>query len=268
MTARVSPLAALIAVIALPWLHCAPRANAQEDVPQAEDEDVLDADELDALFRELEAGPTEDEPIESEAVQPTSPTVDDTSEETPTRRQATRLRPGEDPAEESGPAIGPDNDQDTEGSSDTLDTESGIDDTAIDESDASGVMVPREAFRQQPVVRLRGLDKITGRYSDLQTETGNPIIFGTLEVTVDACFDTPPEYPREAAAFLQVKSLRPIAPESMPVDVATRLESLPENAPERDTPVVFSGWMYASSPGLNALEHPVYDIWVMSCSAS
>ena len=57
------------------------------------------------------------------------------------------------------------------------------------------------------------------------------------------CHKTPPEEPPESAAFLEIVDVRPDSPEVL----------------------LFSGWMFASSPAISALEHPVYDVWVVDC---
>ena len=100
---------------------------------------------------------------------------------------------------------------------------------------------------------LRALDKITGRSTDIVVKVGEPVVFGSLNIELKACFQTPPEEVPESAAFLKVSSILPMADE--------------ETDEVKQSPVVFSGWMYASSPGLSALEHPVYDIWVIRCTA-
>ncbi len=105
-------------------------------------------------------------------------------------------------------------------------------------------------WRQYETATLRGLDKITGRSTDLEMRVGETRIFGALEVNLQVCFQTPPDFPPESAAFLQIDTVRPAGMD-------------PEA--EHDGQV-FSGWMFASSPGLNALEHPVYDIWVIRCA--
>lgn len=111
--------------------------------------------------------------------------------------------------------------------------------------------------------RLRALDKITGGSTDIIARVGEPVTFGSLIVEVKTCFQAPPEEVPESAAFLKIVSTRPVG--------AQTLERMQETPPARDgeeeKPVLFSGWMYASSPGLNALEHPVYDIWVIRCTA-
>lgn len=93
------------------------------------------------------------------------------------------------------------------------------------------------------VVVLQGLDKVTARVSPVRAALGEPVRFGTLEITVEACLETPPTEPPESAAFLAIRDLPP-AQEPSPV---------------------FSGWMFASTPALSALEHPVYDVWVVDC---
>ncbi len=275
----------LIAAVSLALLDAgAPKAQEQEPPVS---EETLGEDDLDALFRELEedVAPPYEPPMEAAPDvmddEPLDPPVEFGEEDTgdapgaetgetvePERRQAIRLRPGasaEADAEEPDAATDADASEDGE----IVEGETAGEDVGSEDVGATqGVMIPREAFIQQPGAELRALDKITGRYVDLSVENGQPVIFGTLEVTVETCFDTPPELPREASAFVKVKSLRPIAPESMPEEVVERLEGLDEDDPRVAEPVVFSGWMYASSPGLNAMEHPVYDIWVMNCSAS
>lgn len=95
----------------------------------------------------------------------------------------------------------------------------------------------------RPVAVMQGLDKVTARISRFEVPVGGSAEFGTLRVHVATCQQRPPTLPPESAAFVQIDDARPDEP-------ARR---------------VFSGWMFASSPALNALEHPVYDVWVESC---
>jgi len=90
---------------------------------------------------------------------------------------------------------------------------------------------------------LQGLDKVTARVSTFAAPIGLPVRFGTLEVVAETCVKRPPEEPPETAAYLDVFELKP-------------------GEPRRK---IFSGWMFASSPGLNPLEHPVYDVWLKDC---
>ena len=91
---------------------------------------------------------------------------------------------------------------------------------------------------------LRGLDKITGRPTNITAPIGKPVMFATLTITARFCYSTPPSETPETAAFVQIEDHRP----------------------EQPSRRIFSGWMYGSSPGLNAVEHPLYDVWVISCN--
>jgi len=92
-------------------------------------------------------------------------------------------------------------------------------------------------------VRLQGLDKVTARTITLEATVGQTVTFGTLEIVVRACDRTPPTEPPESVVFLDIYETRP----------------------GQDRIDLFHGWMFASSPALNALEHPVYDVWVLEC---
>lgn len=116
---------------------------------------------------------------------------------------------------------------------------------------------------QKNEATLRALDKITGRATDIVVKVGEPLVYGSLRVELKTCYQAPPEEVPESAAFLRIASTQPVAVETMEAAVAAT-EVRPS---QTDNPVLFSGWMYASSPGLNALEHPVYDIWVIRCTA-
>ncbi len=126
--------------------------------------------------------------------------------------------------------------------------------------------VGAQALEPRTGVKLRALDKITGNSSDLTAKVGETLKFGRLSVTVKACFQAPPEDTPESAAFLEIHAL---AAESNRITASEK----PGKEPRGPKPIgpdglLFSGWMFASSPGLSALEHPTYDVWVISCSAS
>jgi len=93
------------------------------------------------------------------------------------------------------------------------------------------------------MVILRGLDKITGRPTNIYAPMGVPVQFATLTIVAHWCYSTPQSETPETTAFLQIWDRRPDKP-------AKR---------------VFSGWMLASSPSLNGLQHPLYDVWVITC---
>ncbi|MBM3545509.1 MAG: DUF2155 domain-containing protein [Alphaproteobacteria bacterium] len=96
---------------------------------------------------------------------------------------------------------------------------------------------------QQRAAALQGLEKVTARVSTILIEIDRPVRFGTLEIIMRACHKRPPEEPPENAAFLEIRELR--------------LGEQPRQ--------LFSGWMFSSSPALNPLQHPVYDVWVLEC---
>ena len=94
---------------------------------------------------------------------------------------------------------------------------------------------------------MQALDKVTARISTLSASVGESRQFGTLEVTVHRCAFHPPEETPENAALVVIRDLgydSTVAPAE-----------------------VFSGWMFSSSPAISALEHPVYDITLLACSA-
>jgi hypothetical protein len=90
---------------------------------------------------------------------------------------------------------------------------------------------------------LQALDKVTARISTVDAPIDETVKFGTLEIRARYCRKTPPEETPESVAFLEIDEVRR-------GEAATRR---------------FSGWMFASSPAVSALEHPVYDVWVSDC---
>jgi hypothetical protein len=94
---------------------------------------------------------------------------------------------------------------------------------------------------------IQALDKITARISTLRVPIDDPVDFGTLSVTVRRCAYHPPEETPEDAAYLEVV----------------------DNGHDRSKPSrpVFTGWMFASSPAVSAMEHPVYDLTLLSCKS-
>lgn len=93
---------------------------------------------------------------------------------------------------------------------------------------------------------LQGLDKVTARVSTFEAPVGEAVTFGALQIRVRHCDRTPPQEAPESAAFLEIDEVK-----------------------QGEEPVaLFTGWMFASSPGLNALEHPVYDVWVLECKGA
>ena len=112
---------------------------------------------------------------------------------------------------------------------------------------AAALSAPAAASRptvEMPFALLRALDKITARVTRLDVPIGETVTFGTLTITVRACFGTQPEEAPENAAFLEIA-----------------------DTPPGDTErLVFSGWMFSSSPSISAMDHAVYDVWVDQCT--
>jgi hypothetical protein len=90
---------------------------------------------------------------------------------------------------------------------------------------------------------LRGLDKISGRTTDINAPAGVPVRYGPLIITAQYCYTVPPQEPPETTAFVQIDEAKAGEPQKR----------------------LFSGWMFASKPALNAVEHPTYDVWVITC---
>ncbi len=109
------------------------------------------------------------------------------------------------------------------------------------------VTLPAAGLSADRAVVLRGLDKITARITTFDAPIDMTVPFGTLRITPRACNKRPPEETPEVAAFLEIVDQRP---------------------GESQRIALFSGWMFASSPALSALEHPVYDVWVIDCRTS
>lgn len=95
-----------------------------------------------------------------------------------------------------------------------------------------------------PVATLAGLDKITGRITRFDVYINETVLFGALEITPRACYDRPAnDTVQRTSAFIEVDQ-----------------RSLDGTAKR-----IFTGWMFADSPALNAVDHPVYDVWLIEC---
>lgn len=91
--------------------------------------------------------------------------------------------------------------------------------------------------------RMQAMDKITGKVSEINVPVNGLANFGTFSILVRKCVSKSPEETPENTAFVDV------------VDNYTSSE--PIN--------IFKGWMFSSTPALNAVEHPIYDIWLLEC---
>ena len=88
-----------------------------------------------------------------------------------------------------------------------------------------------------------GLDKITGRIINFDEDIGETVQFGALRVKTSACYTRPSTEAANTDAFVEVDEI----------------------TLQGEVKRIFSGWMYAASPGLHGVEHPVYDIWLTDC---
>jgi hypothetical protein len=116
------------------------------------------------------------------------------------------------------------------------DTPPPSDDTVVTETPTQKIPNSRAVFS--------GLDKITGRIISFDAAIGETVQFGALQVTARACYTRPPTEATNTDAFVDV-------------DEVTLKGEIKR---------IFTGWMFASSPGLHAVEHPIYDVWLTDCS--
>src|SRR3954468_7802186 len=96
---------------------------------------------------------------------------------------------------------------------------------------------------KNPTAVFAGLDKITGRIISFEVSVDETVQFGALQLTPRVCYSRPPTESPNTDAFVEVD------------------EVTLENKYRR----IFTGWMFASSPGLHGIEHAVYDIWLTDC---
>ena len=91
---------------------------------------------------------------------------------------------------------------------------------------------------------LGALDKVSGKVSKLIIENDGETFFGSLKIIAHICKKSAPEEPLENKAFLQIWDIKY----------------------DKEHKKIFSGWMFSSSPSISALEHAVYDVWIIDCS--
>jgi hypothetical protein len=97
-----------------------------------------------------------------------------------------------------------------------------------------------------PVAAFSGLDKITGRITQFDVYVNETVQFGALQITPRACYTKPPTETQRTSVFVEVDQ----------VSLRGTVER------------IFTGWMFADSPALNAIDHAVYDIWLTDCKQS
>ncbi|RCS24116.1 DUF2155 domain-containing protein [Phyllobacterium salinisoli] len=94
-----------------------------------------------------------------------------------------------------------------------------------------------------PIAEFSGLDKITGRITTFDVYIDETVQFGALQVTPRVCYSRTDDEAPKTDSFIEVDEI----------------------TLNRKIQRIFSGWMFADSPGLNAIEHPVYDVWLKDC---
>jgi hypothetical protein len=110
------------------------------------------------------------------------------------------------------------------------------DDTIVTEMPTQKIENARAVFA--------GLDKITGRIISFDAAIGETVQFGALQVTARVCYTRPPTEATNTDAFVEVD----------------------EVTLQGEIKRIFNGWMFAASPGLHAVEHPIYDVWLTDCA--
>jgi hypothetical protein len=115
-------------------------------------------------------------------------------------------------------------------------------DTSVQPGDEVVTEPPAQKIENKSAL-FSGLDKITGRIINFDVAIGETVQFGALQVTPRACFTRPPTETANTDAFIEVD----------------------EVTLQGEVKRIFTGWMFAASPGLHAVEHPIYDIWLSDC---
>jgi hypothetical protein len=112
-------------------------------------------------------------------------------------------------------------------------------------SAALAIAVPAAAQRiDNAVAVFAALDKVTAKISRLEVPLNQTASFGALKITPRVCYSRAPTEPPKTTSFVEVDE--------------TQLDGKQKR--------IFAGWMFADSPGLNAVEHPVFDVWLTDCS--
>src|SRR3954452_20718672 len=96
---------------------------------------------------------------------------------------------------------------------------------------------------KNPIAEFAGIDKITGRIITFDVYIDETVQFGALQVTPRVCYSRPDTEQPKTDSFVEVDEI----------------------TLDRKIRRIFTGWMFAESPGLNAVEHAVYDVWLKTC---
>jgi hypothetical protein len=120
--------------------------------------------------------------------------------------------------------------------------EAGADDVVAINEGTQEITAPELEARSPRIGKFSLLNKVTGKVRPVELLLDEPLFVDDLSIVMFDCLSTPPEDPPETKAFLRIFETR-----------------------KGNEELVFSGWMFASSPGLNGLEHPEYDLWPKAC---
>ncbi|MDR6954288.1 hypothetical protein J2X65_003658 [Ancylobacter sp. 3268] len=113
------------------------------------------------------------------------------------------------------------------------------------QGDIEVVQPPAQKIANKTAV-FSGLDKITGRIITFDAAVGETVQFGALRITPRACYTRPENETQNTTGFVEVQEI----------------------ALDGEIKPLFGGWMFASSPGLHGIEHPIYDAWLIDCKQS
>ncbi len=111
------------------------------------------------------------------------------------------------------------------------------------------IIVPTNTLAEKienEIAVFAALDKVTARISKLEVELGDTKVFGALRITPRICYTRPPTEPPLTSSFVEVEEIK--------LDGAVSK--------------LFTGWMFAQSPGLHGVEHPVFDVWLINCKTN
>ena len=108
------------------------------------------------------------------------------------------------------------------------------------------MVAPSPQRINNPTAVFSGLDKITGRIISFDVAINETVQFGALHVTPRVCYSRPPTETPNTDAFVEVD----------------------EVTLQGEIKRIFTGWMFAASPGLHAVEHPIYDVWLTDCKGA
>lgn len=107
----------------------------------------------------------------------------------------------------------------------------------------SGIAPASAARLENPVAEFSGIDKITGRITKFDVYVNETVQYGALQVTPKVCYSRDDSEAQRIDGFVEVDEI----------------------TLDRKIRRIFTGWMFADSPGLNAVEHPIYDVWLTGC---